>query len=174
MTKARSLRSRRPQERSKAWAELSKRLAGAVLEGLLPDRLARHLGHEQGDALALLLDEVFEQHQADEGLAQADAVAQEGAAVLPGDLQQVVEAVLLVAVEDAIDARLLGQPALVGGLQAAVQLVQRLGVDLERRVGARVPLDDAEDFGGDVLGGVPVLLVPLLKDGDRPPGDLDV
>ena len=68
-----------------------------------------------------------------------------------------------------------GQFAFVGRLlMASAVFVQRLGVDLERRVLADVPLDDAQDLGRDVLGVVPVLLVPLLQDADRPAADLDV
>ena len=39
------------------------------------------LRHEEHDALALLHDQILDQHQADERLAQADAIAKEGAAV---------------------------------------------------------------------------------------------
>jgi hypothetical protein len=149
-------------------------MGGVEAQGLLPDGLAGGLGDEEGDALALVLDQVLQQHQADEGLAQADAVTQEGAAVAVGDLQQLVEAVLLVLIEDSVDARLVREPLLIGQLLAAVQFVQRLGVDLEGCVIASVALDDAEDFRCDVLGGVPVILVPLLQDGDGPAGDLDI
>ncbi len=91
-----------------------------------------------------------------------------------GDFQQAVKAVLLVTVEDVIDARLVGEPLPVAHLLPPVPLEKRLGIDLEGRVLADVPLDDAEDFRGDILGGVPVLLVPLLQDGDGTAGDLDV
>src|SRR5436190_779453 len=57
---------------------------------------------------------------------------------------------------------------------AAAVFLQRLGVDLKRRVFPRVPLDDAEDIRGDVLGFLPVLLVPLLENADRRTCDLDV
>ena len=84
---------------------------------------------------------------------------------------QLLVAVLLVLVEHRVHR---GDCLAVSHSLAVIswprkQLVQRLGVDLERRVLADVPLDDAEDFRRDVLGLVPVLLVPLLEDGDRPP-----
>ena len=43
------------------------------------------------------------------------------------------------------------------------ELLQSLGVDLEGSVLAGVAFDDLKDAGCDVLGLVPVLLVPLLQ-----------
>ncbi len=140
----------------------------------LPDRLAAALRDEQKDVLLLLHDEPFDQHQADEGLAETDAVAQERAAVLRRDLDQVLVAVLLVLVEHRIHLRDCTLPLAGGHLVAAQQLLQRLGVDLERRVLVDVTLDDPEDLGRDVFGSLPVLLVPLLEHGDLGAGDLDV
>ena len=65
----------------------------------LPDALLGRLRGEQDDALALVQDEALDQHQADEGLAEADAVAEERAAVLARDLHQRPVGFLLVAVE---------------------------------------------------------------------------
>ena len=46
----------------------------------LPDGLLGPLGREEHDPLALVQDESLDQHQPDEGLAEADAVAEEGPA----------------------------------------------------------------------------------------------
>ena len=59
-----------------------------VAQMRLPDRLLRRLRREEHDALALVEDEPLDEHQADEGLAETDAVAEERAAVLAGDLHQ--------------------------------------------------------------------------------------
>jgi hypothetical protein len=55
-----------------------------------------------------------------------------------------------------------------------MQLVQCLGVNLERRVVANVALDDSENLRCHVLGDVPVLLVPFLQHTDRAAGNLDI
>ena len=65
----------------------------------LPHRLLRGLRREQHDTLALVQDEPLDQHQPDERLAETDAVAEERAAVLAGDLHQRPVRLLLVAVE---------------------------------------------------------------------------
>ena len=111
----------------------------------LPDRLLRCLRREQHDPLALVQDEPLDQHQADERLAEADAVAEERAAVLARDLHQRPVGLLLVAVELREHLRLRLVPLAGGDLVAAEELVERLRVDLERRVLADVPLDDLED-----------------------------
>ena len=55
-----------------------------------------------------------------------------------------------------------------------MQFVERLGIDLKRSVFPSVPLDGAEHLGGHVLGGVPVILVPLLEYLDLTARDLNV
>src|SRR5207249_237738 len=71
-------------------------------DGGLPHRLAPRLGHDDHDPLAFLFNEVFDQHETDECLAEADSVAEESAAVNIGDAQQLMETVLLVLIEDGI------------------------------------------------------------------------
>ena len=111
--------------------------AGSCFRCAFPDRLAGGLGDEQRHALAVVHDQPLDEHQADEGLAQAHAVAQERAAVLAGDLHQGVVALLLVLVEDGYIAsrrvRACCLPLVGGQLVAAEELVQGLGVDLEGR-----------------------------------------
>ena len=46
----------------------------------LPDRTTRRLRNDQRDPFALMVYQAIDEHEADEGLAQSDAVAQEGAA----------------------------------------------------------------------------------------------
>ena len=134
-----------------------------LAEVRLPDRLLRCLRREEHDALALVQDEPLDQHQPDEGLAEADAVAEERAAVLAGDLHQRPVGLLLVAVEQREHLRARLVPLARRQLVAAEELLQRLRVDLERRVESRVPLDRLDDRVGDVAGLVPVLLEPLLE-----------
>ena len=124
-------------------------------------------------------DQPLDDHQADERLAQAHAVAQERAAELPGDLHQGVVALLLVVIQDGVHAgaavfRACRFPLVGRQAVAAAELVQRADVDLEGRVLAGVALDDLEDFRRHVLGVVPVLLVPLLEHAHRRAGDLHV
>jgi hypothetical protein len=65
----------------------------------LPDTFLCCLGGEQDDALALVQDEALDQHQAYERLAETDAVAEERAAVLAGDLHERPVGLLLIAVD---------------------------------------------------------------------------
>ena len=104
----------------------------------LPDAFLRRLRSEQHDALALVQDQPLDQHQPDEGLAETDAVAEEGAAVLAGDLHQRPVGLLLVAVEPGEHLRAGLVPLGRGQLVAAEELLQRLRVDVERRVETRV------------------------------------
>ena len=141
----------------------------------LPDALLRRLRSEQHDALALVQDEALDQHQPDEGLAETDAVAEECAAVLARDLHQRPVGLLLVAVELREHLRAGLVPLGRGQLVAAEELLQRLRVDVERRVEARVALDGLDDRVGDVRRLVPVRLEPLLELGDLARAlDLDV
>ena len=132
----------------------------------LPDRLLRRLRREEHDPLALVQDQPLDEHQPDEGLAQTNAVAEERAAVLAGDLHQRPVGLLLIAIElrEHCGAGLV--PLASGDLVSTEELVERLRVNLERRVLANVALDDVEDLSGDVLARVPVLLEPLLELGD--------
>ena len=54
--------------------------------------------------LAVADDKPLNQHQADERLAEADAVAEKRAAMLAGDLHQGLVAVLLVLIQDGVHA----------------------------------------------------------------------
>ncbi len=94
------------------------------------------LGDEQRHALAVVHHQPLDDHQADERLAQAHAVAQERAAELPGDLHQGVVALLLVMVQNGVHAgaavlRACRLPLVGGQAVAAAELVQRTDVDLE-------------------------------------------
>ena len=149
-------------------------MAEKPLQVRLPDGLTARLRDDQGDPLPVMAGEPLQQHQADESFAEADAIAQERSAVVPSDLQQLAVAFALVAVEQGIDDRLRLIPLVRGDLAATKILVERLGIDLKRGERLDVPLDDLQDVESDVLGLVPMLLVPLLKNGDRLPGDLNV
>ena len=65
----------------------------------LPDRLLGGLGREEHDSLALVQDQTLDEHQTDERLAETDAVAEEGPAVLSRDLHQRPVRLLLIAIE---------------------------------------------------------------------------
>ena len=123
----------------------------------LPDGLLRRLGREQHDPLALVQDEPLDQHQADEGLAEADAVAEERAAVLAGDLHQRPVGLLLVAVDPGKHLRAGLVPLARRQLVPAEELLQRLRVDVERRVELRVARDGLDDGVGHLARLVPVL-----------------
>src|SRR4051812_32793157 len=64
----------------------------------LPYRFPRGLRRKQHDVLAFMHYEALDKHQSDEGLAQADAIAEECATVLAGDLHQRPVTLLLIAV----------------------------------------------------------------------------
>src|SRR5207253_2632786 len=68
----------------------------ARLQRPLPYRLPSDFRHKQSHALSLLFDQVLDQHETNEGLAQAHSVAQQGATVAVRDLEQLAEAVPLI------------------------------------------------------------------------------
>ena len=130
----------------------------------LPDGFLRGLWGEQHDALALVQDESFDQHQPDKSLAEADSVAEEGAAMLAGDLHQRPVRLLLIAVDAAEHLRSRLVPLAGRQLVTAEELLQRLRIHIERRVLARLPLDDLATCPAVTsVGIVPVRLEPLLK-----------
>ena len=90
----------------------------------LPYRLLGGLRCEQHDTFALVKDEPLDQHQADEGLAETHAVAEERAAVLPGDLHERPVRLLLVAIEVREHARPCLVPLGRGQLVPAEELLQ--------------------------------------------------
>ena len=144
-----------------------------------PDIHAGRLGDEQRHALAVVDHQPLDDHQADEGLAQAHAVAQERAAELLGNIHQGMVALFLVMIQDGVDvgAALLAAcrlPLVGGQAVASAKLVEGPDVNLEGAVIAGVPLDDLEDFRRHVLGVVPMLFVPLLEHADRRSGNLHV
>lgn len=61
--------------------------------------------------------------------AQADAVAQKGAAVSAGDFDEFLEPFFLVLIEDWVYARLVLKPFRIAHFLAAEQLVQRADID---------------------------------------------
>ena len=141
----------------------------------LPHALAGRLGGEQHDPLVLVEHQPLDQHQPHERLAQAHAVAQERPAVLAGDLHQRPVGLLLVAVELAEHARPRLVPLARGELAAPEELVQRPRVHVERRELGGVAGDGPQHIGGDILGGGPVRLEPVLELGHLPAAlNLDV
>ena len=141
----------------------------------LPDALLRCLRREQHDALALVQDEPLDQHQAHERLAETDAIAEERAAVLARDLHERPVGLLLIAVDAREHLRAGLVPLGRGQLVATEELLQRLRVDVERRVQARVPRDGLDDRVGHFGRLVPVRLEPLLELSDFARAlDLDV
>jgi hypothetical protein len=134
---------------------------------------SRFFRDDERDPLSLVVDEPINQHEADEGLAEADSVAQESTTVRARDLQERVVAFLLVLIEYLIHPRDLLLPLGDCELVALEELQQGFGVDFERRILTDLALDDAGDRGRDVLRLLPVVFEPLLKGFDLAP-DLDV
>ena len=64
-----------------------------------PHALLRRLGSEEHHALPFVQHQPLDQHQADEGLTEAHAVAQERAAMLAGNLHERPVGLLLIAVD---------------------------------------------------------------------------
>ena len=129
----------------------------------LPHPLLGRLGGEQHDALPLVKDEPLDQHQADEGLAETDAVTEERAAVLPGDLHERPVRLLLIAVEVTEHERPSLVPLRGRQLVPPEELLQGLRVDVERRVQVRMARDRLDDGLGELVGFVPVRVEPLLE-----------
>src|SRR5437879_3878165 len=121
-------------------------MRGVFPERADPDGIAGGLGREESDSLPLFFNQVFDQHHADEGLPEADTIAEQSTAEAAGDLQQVVEAVLLIFVQLRIDSRVLLEPLLLRRLLAAMKFVQSLRVDVEGRVIFRVTFNGLENF----------------------------
>ena len=113
--------------------------------------------------LALVQDQALDQHETDEGLAETDPIAQEGAAVLPGDLHERPVRLLLVAIEARKHARVGFIPLGRRQFVATEELLQRLRVDVKRRIVMRMARDRVDDGLVDPARLVPVLLEPLLQ-----------
>ena len=129
----------------------------------LPYPLFGGLRCEQRDTLALVKDEPLDQHQADEGLAQAHPVTEECTAVLPGDLHERPVRLLLIAVEVREHARPCLVPLCRGQLVPPEELLQGLRVDVEWRIQVRMAGDRFDDSLGDVSRFVPMYLEPFLE-----------
>ena len=155
-------------------AEISAQIAEISSDVPLPDIIAGRLGDDQDHPLALVNHQPLNQHQADKGLAESDAVAKKGPAVLGGDLQQGVVPFLLILVEDGVHTGLALFPFPGGHLVTAEEFLQGLGIDLEWGIFPDVALDGSENFRRNVFGLVPVLFIPFLKDVNRATGDLNV
>src|SRR6266516_4242406 len=65
----------------------------------LPYTFLGRLWSKQDHSLAFVQNETLNQHQAHEGLAQTNAVAQECPAILPGNLHQSPVGLLLIAID---------------------------------------------------------------------------
>src|SRR5208282_1406746 len=140
----------------------------------LPDRLFCGLWREENDTLPLVQDEPLDEHQTHECLPETNSIAQEAAAVLACDLHERPIRLFLIAVELREHLRAGLFPLAGRHLMAAKELVQRLRVDIKRRVGLDLALNDAQNVCGYVLCLGPVFFVPFLKHGHGSPRDLDV
>ena len=83
--------------------------------------------------------------------------------MLPGDLHERPIRLLLIAIEVREHARPCLVPLGRGQLVPPEELLQRLGVDVERRVEVRMVRDRLDDGLGDLARFVPVRLEPLLE-----------
>lgn len=129
----------------------------------LPHAFLGRLGRKEHDPLAFMQNEPFDQHQSDEGFAEADAVAEERATMLARDLHERPVGLLLIAVNPREHLRAGLVPLSRSQFVAAEEFLQRLRVDVARRVGVRVARDGLDDGVGDIASIVPVDLEPLLK-----------
>jgi hypothetical protein len=105
----------------------------------------------------------LDQHQAYEGLAETDAVTEEGATVLARDFHQRPVGLLLVAIEPREHLRTGFIPLSRRQLVPAEELLKRLGVDIEWRVEARVTGNGLDDRLRHLRCFVPVRFEPLLE-----------
>ena len=85
-----------------------------------------------------------------------------------------MEPFFLVLIEDWVYARLVLKPFRIAHFLAAEQLVQRADIDQVRRVVLRVAFDCLENLRRYIFGVIPVFLVPLLQNRNRPAVDLHV
>ena len=133
------------------------------------------LGGKQDNPLAFVHDKPFDQHEPDEGLAETDAVTEERAAVLAGDLHQRPVGFLLIAVNFR-EHQGAGFIPLVGSQFVTAEiLLQGLGIDVERGVVIGLAGQGHDDVIGHLAGFVPVRLEPFLQLSNLAPAlDLDV
>ena len=94
------------------------------LDRRLPHVFPRGFRSEEDDVLCLLGDEPLDEYQPDVGLAEADAVAQECAAVFSRDASEVFVGVALILRELAEDDGLLGVPLVGREFVSAEEFVQ--------------------------------------------------
>ena len=121
------------------------------LNGRSPDIFARCFRREQHNAFAFMHHHALDDHEADVGLAETDAIAKECTPVEPGDLDKVLVGVLLVAGQLREDDGALTVPFIGSQFVTAQQFMKRLEPYLKRRARIRVALEGAEHFGGDIL-----------------------
>ena len=131
-----------------------------------PDALLRRLGSEEHYTLPFVQHQPLDQHQADKGLAEANPVAQERSAMLAGNFHERSVGLLLIAVDTGKHLRAGFIPLGRRQLVAAEVLLQRLRVDIKRRIAVRVARDGLNDRISDLDRLVPVRLEPLLKLGN--------
>ena len=94
--------------------------------------------------------------------------------MLFGAFQEAAIAVLLIAGQDGVNARVALLPLAGALLMAEEILLQGTSVDVERQAFVDMAFECPQDVRGDIFGLLPVLLIPFLKDGHRAAGDLDV
>ena len=100
----------------------------------VPHAVLGRLRGEQDHPLALVQDEALDQHESDEGLAESNAVAEEGSAVLAGDLRSAPSRPPSGSgratgnIRESVSSHSRGAQFV-----AAEELLQCLGVDVERR-----------------------------------------
>src|SRR5262245_54753973 len=105
----------------------------------------------------------LDEHEAHEGLSQADAVAQERTAKLSRDSDEGPVRLLLIPIQAGVDHRLGFVPLSVCDLIAAEKLVEGLCPHVERCVGTSVPFDYGDDVVRHVHRIAPMLVEPFLK-----------
>ncbi len=132
------------------------------LDNRFPNVLAGGFRREQDDALRLMHHESLDEHQADVGFTESNAIAKKSATVAASDLNEVFVSVALILREELENDGLLLVPLVRSQFMPAAKLVQRLEPDLERGARLRVALDRPEDVGRNVLGLIPVTLIPIL------------
>ena len=129
----------------------------------IPDCFPRGLGGKQHDSLAFVQNKPLDQHQADESLAETNAVTEEGATMPACDLHHRPVGLLLVPVEIPEHFGLALVPFGRGELMATEEFLQRLGVDVERREGVCMSFYRAQNAFGYFARIVPMIFKPLLQ-----------
>ena len=129
----------------------------------IPHGILASLGGHDEHVLALAHGVILGEHEADERLAEADAIGEEPAVPQFRHLHEGVECLALVRGEHRVDHRLRLLPRLVRRVGVGSQSLESFRVHLKRRELANVVVEHGEQLGVNRGGRLPVVLIPLLQ-----------